>query len=395
MAGRNAKTLATILPLLAVPTLLFHILHQPPLATPADHRQTINTDLNPAHQQLALKLKLLELTNIHRLHEGLLPLRLGYSPAPQLHAQHALKGCYNSHWDKWGLRPAHRLALAGHTGFNLENVIGLNDCVNDHEPYAPLKPIQQEIQEAVHLWMNSPGHRRAILNPAVNTLHIGLAHDSHNIRIVQHFEAQYVSYSHQPHITPDGILHIQGKVQSASLAANGAPTLRIGYEPPPHRLTRGQLARTYALCIPTTVATVYQPDRHNSSLRHLTHPVSTPACSDPTAADPALPAPTTPDESNQLFHNTKQALARKKPSTSTAARIPADIYLVGDHNFRIEVDLSELLERHGPGIYSAILFGKPDHMEEATLLTTHPIFWNTSPPDDNPYTKHPEKERNQ
>ena len=74
------------------------------------------TAQDPQHRNLDLKLRLLELTNVQRTKAGLLPLRLGASPAPQLHAEAALDGCYNSHWDRWGLRPAHRHVLTGGTG---------------------------------------------------------------------------------------------------------------------------------------------------------------------------------------------------------------------------------------------------------------------------------------
>ena len=175
----------------------------------------------------------MQLTNIHRTQAGLLPLRIGTSPAPQLHAQAALDGCYNSHWDAWGLRPGHRHALAGRTGFTLENIIGLNHCVKPEDGYAPLKPLQQEVDNALQAWMNSPGHQAAILNPSVTTLHIGLASNSHNITVVQHFEAEYVEYQQQPSINDAGTLTMNGTVDGATINKDRPAAFRIGYEPPP------------------------------------------------------------------------------------------------------------------------------------------------------------------
>ena len=341
--------------------------------------------LDPALKDLDLKIELLKLTNRHRSIAGLQPLKLGTNPASQIHAQKALEGCYNSHWDRWGLKPYHRLALAGSTGYNLENVLGLNICVNQTDGYAPLKPITTEIKEAVQAWMNSPGHRAAILYPTVNTLHIGLAHDSHNIRIVQHFEADYVRYSQQPYINQDGTLHLAGSFANAKFHEESTIMLYIGYEPPPRSLNRAQLARSYALCIPTVVAHVHRPYKHSNSLRHITRQVSTAPCDDPALIDPATPAPETPEESNSLWKRNKQASATSTPKRSYAVHINAQSVSIVKNNFAISANISGLLNSHGPGIYSVMLLGLPDHMESLSVLTVSPIFWKTSPPQGNPY----------
>lgn len=332
------------------------------------------------------KVLLLELTNIQRLRADLQPLKLGRNPAPQVHAQKALEGCYNSHWDRWGLKPYHRLALTGGAGYNLENVLGLNHCVKKGDGYASLKPIHREIEEAVQAWMNSPGHRAAILNPAMTTIHIGIAHDSHNIRMVQHFETEYISYSQEPRIQPDGTLHIQGSIKDATFLENHTAVLNIGYEPPPSQLERGQLAGTHSLCIPTLVAQVHRPQPHNSSLKHVTYGVSTPGCNDPALIDPGAQAPTTPEESNTAWAQAKKAATSQAPTQSRARHINAQAYSSENQRFQITADLSPVLQQHGPGIYSIMLLGKPDHTENPSILTIQPIFWQTDPPADHPYT---------
>ena len=382
MRPGNAKAAAIILSFVVLAILLVNFLHNIPTAPTAANTLPAQ---NPAHSHLELKAEILKLTNAYRLQAGLIPVKLGYNPAPQIHAQEALKGCYNSHWDRWDLRPNHRFALAGYTGFNLENIIGINHCVEQQDGYAPLKPLDQEITQAVRAWMNSPGHRQTILSPALTTLHLGIAHDSHNIRIVQHFEADYISYTLTPQISQDGILRMAGTTSAASLDPNGLPTLWIGYEPPPQPLTRGQLAKTYSLCIPTIIATILQPGHNNSSLQHITHPVSTPACADPTATDPSEPPPSNPEESNRLWSENKRAFAEMKPEESRAIHISARTFRLQGNRFQITTDLSELLKQHGPGIYSAILVGKPEHMNRRTTLSSYPVFWQTSPPTGSPY----------
>ena len=341
---------------------------------------------NPADRHLDLKLRLLELTNIRRTQEGLLPLVLGTNPASQLHADAALERCYNSHWDAWGLKPNHRHALAGGTGHTLENIIGLNLCVSPNDGYAPLAPMLEEVETALTAWMNSPGHRAAIVNPSVTTLHLGLAHDSHNLRIVQHLESDYVSHDTPPTIDASGTLRMSGSLQRAHIdQANDLPSLRIGYEPPPTTLTRGQLARTHAGCPPTIIATVHQPKPHTASLKHIPQRFANPPCIDPVDTSPALAAPATPEQSNILWLHNKLRTQTTGPTTSNAARIPAETFTTDGRRFHIQADLSDLLERHGPGIYSLILLATPDHMDHHTPVTAHPIFWRTEVPHQNPY----------
>ena len=270
----------TVTLLLSIPILLgFIALSSHDLSNLHPSRAPATQSTTPEHLHLDIKLRLLELTNIHRTQAGLLPLKLGTSPAAQLHADTALEKCYNSHWDTWGLKPNHRHALAGGTGYTLENIIGLNTCVPPNDGYAALAPLHQEIERALLAWMASPGHRAAILNPAATTLHLGLAHDPHNLRLVQHFESKYVSYDTPPSIDSSGTLHMQGTLTRASIAApTGTPTLQIGYEPPPLPAHPGATG-THSCSLPThhhrhrppaplphDQPPTRPPERHQSSL---------------------------------------------------------------------------------------------------------------------------------
>ena len=64
-------------------------------------------------------------------------------------------------------------------------------------------------------WMNSPGHRRNILNSTHRKVNIGLATDGYNFGAVQHFEGDYAMYDTLPSI--DGrILALSGNSQERS-----------------------------------------------------------------------------------------------------------------------------------------------------------------------------------
>ena len=59
--------------------------------------------------------------------------------------------------------------------------------------------------------MNSPGHRRNILDKWHKKVNIGLAWDSYNIFVgIQHFEGGYVEFDVLPGIT-DGNLTMSGR----------------------------------------------------------------------------------------------------------------------------------------------------------------------------------------
>ncbi len=57
-----------------------------------------------------------------------------------------------------------------------------------------------ELMEARAGWMESPGHRRNILEPSHMKVNIGIAWDRYNVQMFQHFEGDYVEYQVLPQI---------------------------------------------------------------------------------------------------------------------------------------------------------------------------------------------------
>ena len=162
---------------------------------------------NPVQRHQPLKELMLRLTNEERQKAGAPPVHLGTNPAAQLHAEAALRGCYSSHWDQWGLKPNHRYTLTGGTGSDAENVSGSDYCIRISDNYESLGPMAEEVAETVTGWMNSPGHRRSLLDPAHTTLNVGIAHDRYNtvmgptirLRLRDlHHEAEYRRNRHTP-----------------------------------------------------------------------------------------------------------------------------------------------------------------------------------------------------
>ena len=344
---------------------------------------------NPAQRHLELKQLMLRQTNQHRAEAGAPPVRMGTNPAAQIHAEEALKGCYSSHWDRWGMKPNHRYTLTGGTGADGENGLGLDFCIRQGHNYAPNRPMETQVPKAVQEWMDSPGHRRNMLNPAHTVLNIGIAWDKYNTNMIQQFSSDYIHYEVRPNISPDGILRLSGQVSGATLQIDDSVNIQIRWDPPLKPLTQGQLANTYALCNPRQVGYVVEPLPPNWSYiepeietKTQEHP-----CVDPYQTNPSRPSPANPEEAHQAWADAKQASSAAPPITVETRRIIAELMDVSSSKFNIQANLTPILTKNGPGIYSIMMWGRPLHMSKSTPLSEQSIFWQTDPPANSPYSQ--------
>ncbi len=345
---------------------------------------------NPAQRHLALKEQLVDLTNAQRAAAGVPPVRMGDNPASQLHAEASLDGCYASHWDQWGLKPSHRYTRTGGTGAGAENIHATGYCAGLLEGHLPILSMAEEVAEAVAEWTRSPEHRRILLDPAHTVLNVGIAHDRFNASLVQHFTSDYVQYEQVPAIDPDGTLWLRGAVAGAGLDIGSVVNFQVAYDPPPLYLTTGQLTHTYDLCHPAAVAYLTKSQRIPASTvvgSSATENEPEPRrCVDPYQI-PADLAP--PDNPSAAYRAQVAALVAGSglPEAETAGmlRIVADRLDVADSRFDVAADLTPLLDRHGPGIYTVRLWGRPHHLSEPVPLSEQSIFWRTAPPLGAPY----------
>ena len=338
---------------------------------------------NLRHQEL--KQLMLDLTNEERVKAGSPPVVLGNNTAAQLHAEAALDGCYSSHWDRWGLKPHMRHTLTGGGGANGENVTGLDYCIKWTDGYAGNAGMQEEVSDAVHGWMDSPGHRRTLLDPAYTRLNAGIAYDSHNTVMVQHFDTDYATFNQIPHVNPAGVLAMSGDVSRATLNIGNAANVQIVYDPPSKPLTRGQLSRTYSLCNGSPVAYVVAPltGRQHYIGQDLKIRTDETSCTDPYSLPEDLPAPRSVDEAHEFWADAK---ARPETVTKyTTRRIIANRMNLTNTEFQFTADISTVLADYGPGIYTVILWGRPLHLDSAEPNAEYSIFWRTQPTEGNPY----------
>ena len=342
---------------------------------------------DPAMRHLKLKQLLLRLTNEQRSAAGVQLVKMGNNPAAQLHTEAALEGCYSSHWDRWGLKPNHRYTITGGTGYDGENMSGADYCIKASDNYSPIASMDQRVKEVVESWMDSPGHRRNLLNPAHTELNVGIAYNRYNTVMAQHFASDYVKYDQKPAIDPQGILTLSATVSGAKLQTGNSVNIQIAYDPPPQSLTRGQLSYTYSLCLSTPVAYVIKPlapGRHFDDPGVRTTTVQH-SCIDPYDNPADMPVPSSNSEARRTWTEAKLASANAPALQAQTVRVMAQSMTVTDTDIQVQADLSQVLTTHGPGIYTVILWGNPDHIAKPTPVSKQAIFWLTGPPPESPY----------
>ena len=300
-----------------------------------------------------------------------------------------------SHWDRWGLKPNHRYTITGGTGADGENGSGSDYCIREGENYRAIPSMHEDVAETVQGWMESPGHRKTLLDPAHTVLNIGIAYDRYNSPMVQHFSSDYVTYQVRPFIDGSGILRLEATVSRASLEIGNSISIQVYYDPPPRPLTRGQLSHTYSLCNGRQVASVVKPltGRSFYSDPATKQEEQQHSCIDPYQTSPNRPAPQNPDEAHKAWAEAKAQSAAGPPITTQVVRIIANRLNRSGQHINVEADLNQVLQQNGPGIYTVTLWGRPSHMSENTPLSEQAIFWQAPLPPGNPYIHHRENEQ--
>ena len=322
---------------------------------------------------------MLELINAERTRAGLNPVAIGSNVAAQLHAEAGLEHCFSGHWDIDGLKPYMRYSLAGGYQSNGENVTGSNYCITRSNRYRPIVNIRQEIREAMEGWMDSPGHRRNILDKWHRQVNIGLAWDVYNFKAVQHFQGDYVEYQRLPAIEK-GVLTMSGTVKNGALL-EGARDLgvQIFYDPPPHALTRGQLSRTYCYDPGLEIASLRYPLTAN---RYWTEDESTTTystCPNPYEVPATAPAPRSPREAHTLWQEAYDASQARAEQAITVPWITAQEWTASGNFFSMRADLSNVLATYGNGVYTIVVWGKIGGERE--VISQYSLFHGITPPD--------------
>ncbi len=339
----------------------------------ADHLQELIRRRHYDH-----KVYMLELINEARANAGAPPVALGDNIAAQLHAENALKGCFSGHWGLDGLKPYMRYSLAGGYQENSENCSGLSYCTKASDGYQAIQSIKDEIGKAMTGLMNSPGHRRNILDKWHRKVNIGLAWDEYNCQVVQHFEGGYVEYGRLPAIT-GGTLSFSGRgVNGLRFSEEKGLNAQVYYDPPPHSLTIGQVTRTYCYDSGLQIAALRYPlsGSYSWSGDEITKTYA--PCPDPYDAPPDAPAPRSPDEAHEFWQQAYESSQARKERNITVPWITASEWRVKGAEFAVTADVSGLLSRHGAGVYTVLLWG--DMGGESVPVSQYSIFHGVGPP---------------
>lgn len=291
---------------------------------------------DPAQRHLELKQLMLELINDARSEAGAPTVRLGVNGAAQLHAEQMVAECFHSHWGRDGLKPYMRYSLLGGYQSNAENVRGADRYFGSNRcavaPSTQRPPLEFLVRDAMDAWLQSPGHRRTLLDPAHHLVNVGIAWrgggNAYIFRAVQHFEGDYARLDQLPSLAA-GRLTLSGRtINEASPGPN--PTVYVYYDTQPQPQARAALDATGSYCGGHPVAAVFPNARWVAS-------ASTPNCIEPGASIP-----------------------RSDGAPITLPTIVAEEWRITDTAFTIRADLSSILQRHGSGVYTITLVGERD-----------------------------------
>ena len=273
------------------------------------------------------------------------------------------------------MTPYMRYSLAGGYQSNGENGSGWNYCIRESDGFSPVGDVRAQLRQRMKGWMGSPDHRANILGPWHRKVNIGLAWNTYNFQAFQHFEGDYVHFDQVP-IIREGSLVMAGQLKNgAGLTRPSDLFVQLFYDPPPHSLTRGQLVRTYCYGFGIETASLLPPGRGYVA---GSYEYDYSRCPDPYHVPSDAPAPSPINHSVHVADLEEALKLADLKTVKTATWIVAEQWEASADSFDLRANVSELLDQHGPGVYSvmtrAILSG------ELHIVSYYSIFHEIEPP---------------
>ena len=333
---------------------------------------------NPGMRNIDEKRYMLRLINETRTRAGLEPVSLGDNVAAQLHAESGLENCTGAHWGVDGLKPYMRYSLAGDYQYNAENWAGIGGCVKWYDFYESIGDIESRTREAMNLWMGSEGHRETLLDPHHKKVNIGLAWDRYYLQAVQHFEGDYVEFDSPPRIEDD-ILVVAGKTKHGFTLEDGSDlAVAVAFDPPPYPLSNGQIARTSCYGLGPPILGIRPPLSEGRRYVHQEAEVVHPSCPDPYEVPPDTPAPSSPEEAEQLHRAMRRVSQTPYEVPVSLALITAQSWIAEDVSFEVRADIGTQLREYGRGVYTVVV--ALSIADEEVVISEYSIFHNITPP---------------
>ena len=312
---------------------------------------------------------MLQQINRERRNAGVPEVSLGSNSVAQVHAESCLRTGTASHWNLDGLKPYMRYSFVGGYQNN-----GENWWHQYYEGALAVTDIRREITNAMEWLMNSPGHKRTILDRWYRQVNIGLAWHRHHFVAIQHFEGDFVEYQRPPSIV-NGQLSFSGRVKNGvRFSSSDDLSVDIWFDPPPRRLTLGQLIRVNGYDGGVIVANLRRPlppgyywphDQGSIEVQRLPCPEQIAANAPvPKSVQARLPILVKAYENNQLFRN----------SVVSYPFVTADYWRLGNDLFFISADISAVISGQGPGVYSISLWAPMAETGEKVNISRHSVF---------------------
>ncbi len=316
----------------------------------------------------------LTLINQARTDAGVNELTLDTNTAAQSHAENSRAYCTRGHWDADGLKPYMRYTLAGGEQYSAENVFAIDFCPEDLDQYTLETPTEQ-IDYAMGLFMNSPGHRKTMLDPNHRKVGIGIGYRPPTIWFVQLFVGDYIEYETKPTIE-SGVLTLSGQIKNGATISDTTPTVMLYYDRPPEPLTRGQLSQTYCYSYGLPIARLRPPLEPGSRYTQdeATLDVESKSCPDPYDIAPDDSSPASSEEAHSNWEQARDLSQAAAKRQFTFPLITADAWSTQGDTFTMAADINQLLETHGEGVYTIASWGEIN--EEPAPISEYSIFVN-------------------
>ena len=323
--------------------------------------------LREAEDVAELRLHMLDLINRERTLRGLEPVVLANNAGAQRHVEDLVANGYLSHWNLRGETPYMRHTWAGGHDYSAENLSFSGYLVAPPGFCAP--PVsRQALDDVMAGLMDSPGHRDNILTPLHREVNIGIAFNCRAMAVAQVFEGEYVRFGLPPALA-GGRLAMAGRV-SPEVELNDNAYVLVAWDPPLTEYTSGQVSQTVCYSTGRPVAYIRRPLPPGFTwVGGESQPVDWERCPGPRDADPNLRLPEHRAEIDRMGQRIRDGFRMRE--TVEVALVTAAIWQAEAGSFHIEADLGRVIQTHGPGIYSVVLWGEVDGVAEA--LTTYAI----------------------
>ena len=125
------------------------------------------------------------------------------------------------------------------------------------------------------------------------------------------------------------------------------------------------------------MATLRRPPLPNSSYSSDEFSRAYSPCPDPYGLPVDVPEPATIEEAKALKSATRGS--EPEPTEITGRRITASTWSVGGEAFEVEADIHAVLDQHGPGVYTVVIWA--NLYSEKETVSEYAVFYEVTPPD--------------